>query len=344
MPVIAVRPCNWPELGRGRQVMDIYEAMAGRPETIGAFFEHTGTTIAVLIDKEYIITDCNANLTRTLYVPAKPVGRYLGDLLCPMEEEEFSLIISKHNQALLPQILRICYTEILYRCYTFGLEEGYLVLGDRMGSTDNEVLESMSLLNNELSTLSRELSRKNRELEAANAKISELSRTDPLTRLANRRYFSERYSEFFSLARRQGHPLSVVMLDIDFFKHVNDTYGHAAGDKVLQAFGELLQNDCREEDLPARFGGEEFIVCLPHVDIQQAVAFSERVRQKIRAQDILQTGEQITISAGVAGLNSQDSQDELINRADKALYRAKTEGRNRVVVDESMGSSYVTES
>ncbi|MFP4049609.1 MAG: GGDEF domain-containing protein [Desulfovermiculus sp.] len=313
--------------------MDIYAAIAGHPEMVRAFFEHTGTTVAVLTDEKYTIMDCNANLTRTLYVPEKPVGRFLGDLLCPLESDQFSLIVSKHHQTLLPQILRICYTEILYRCYTFALDEAYFLVGDRLGSTDNEILESMSLLNNELSSMSRELSRKNRELEAANAKISELSRTDPLTKLANRRYFNERYAEFFSLAQRQSMPLSMVMLDIDFFKHVNDTYGHETGDKVLQTFGELLRNDCREEDFPARFGGEEFIVCLPHASLDQAVAFSERVRQKLMAQDILQTGERITVSAGVVGLTNQDSQDELINRADKALYRAKSEGRNRVVVD-----------
>lgn len=313
--------------------MNINDILATHPDLVWSFFEHTGTTVVVLTDENYIIQDCNANLTRSLYVPDKPVGRFLGELLCPMEDTEFSLIVSRQGQTFLPQILKICYSEILYRCYTFAFKQTYFLIGDRLGSTENEVLESMSVLNNELSTLGRELSRKNKELQEANTRISELVRTDPLTRLANRRYFQERYTEIFSLARRKGLPLSVVMMDIDFFKTVNDTYGHAAGDKVLTAFGELLLNDCREEDLAARFGGEEFIVCLPHTALDKALAFAERVRQEFGSGDILNNGHKITISAGIAEIEPQDSPDDLINRADRALYRAKTEGRNQVVVD-----------
>ncbi|MFP4035872.1 MAG: GGDEF domain-containing protein [Desulfovermiculus sp.] len=313
--------------------MNINEILATHPDMVWSFLEHTGTTVVVLTDDNYIIQDCNANLTRSLYVPDKPVGRFLGELLCPMEDSEFLLTISRQGQTFLPQILKICYTDILYRCYTFAFQESYFLIGDRLGSTDNEVLESMSVLNNELSTLGRELSRKNKELQEANSRISELVRTDPLTRLANRRYFQERYTEIFSLARRKDLPLSVVMMDIDFFKTVNDTYGHAAGDRVLTAFGELLRNDCREEDLAARFGGEEFIVCLPHTALEKALTFAERVRQEFHSGDILDNGHKITISSGVAEIEPQDSPDELINRADKALYRAKSEGRNRVVVD-----------
>ena len=317
------------------KIMNIYEAIARHPDLIGTFFEHSGTTLIVLTDENYIVLDCNDNLTRTLYVPNKPVGRFLGDFVCSMEDQEFSLIVSKQNQKPLPQIVRICYTEILYRFYTFACQDGYLLIGDRMGSTDNEVLESMSLLNNELSSMSREMSQKNRELEDAYAQISELVRTDHLTKLANRRYFQERYAELYSLARRQAMPLSVVMFDLDHFKSVNDTYGHAAGDKVLEAFGQQLLNDCREEDIAARFGGEEFIVCLPHSGAEQARAFGERVRQELSAQDILGNGHKITLSAGIADLQSEDSQEALINRADRALYQAKTAGRDQAVVDKT---------
>ncbi|WP_051564401.1 GGDEF domain-containing protein [Desulfovermiculus halophilus] len=312
--------------------MTIKEILAQHPDLVWSFFEHTGTTIVVLTDEQYVITDCNANLTRALYVPSKPVGRYLGELLCPLEDTDFSLIVSMQGQTFLPQILRICYTEVLYRCYTFAFQNTYFVLGDRLGSTDNEVLESMSALNNELSTLGRELSKKNRELEEANARISELMRTDPLTKLANRRFFQERFGQMFSLAQRQHLPLSVVMLDIDHFKAVNDTFGHAAGDKVLAALGDLLQKGTREEDLAARFGGEEFIVCLPHTRAGQAWDFAQRIRSELAGLDILSNGYTITISAGAAELVGGDSVDELINRADKALYRAKEAGRDRVVI------------
>lgn len=315
--------------------MNIYEAIARHPDLIGTFFEHSGTTLIVLIDENYIVFDCNESLIRTLYVPNKPVGRFLGDFVCSMEDQEFSLIVSKQHQKPLPQILRICYTEILYRFYTFACRNGYLLLGDRLGSTDNEVLESISLLNNELSSMSREISQKNRKLEDAYAQISELVRTDHLTKLANRRYFQERYAELYSLARRQAMSLSVVMFDIDYFKSVNDTYGHAAGDKVLETIGERLLNGCREEDIAARFGGEEFIVCLPHIGAGQALAFGERIREDLSAQDILGNGHKITLSTGIAELKAEDSQEALINRADRALYQAKEAGRDRAVVDET---------
>jgi diguanylate cyclase (GGDEF)-like protein len=302
---------------------------------VWSFFEHTGTTIVVLTDQQYQIIDCNANLTRNLYVPDKPVGRFLGDVICPMEDTPFSLILSVQGQSFLPQILRICYTDTLYRCYTFAFEDKYFVIGDRLAITDNEVLESMSVLNNELSTLGRELGKKNRELREANAKISKLVRTDPLTKLANRRFFEERYTEMFSLAQRQQVPLSIVMMDIDYFKTVNDTYGHAAGDKVLSALGHLLLKYCREEDLVARLGGEEFIICLPYTQVDQAMAFAQRIRGQLAGMDILDNRHKITISAGVAEIRPEDTQEGLINRADKSLYQAKELGRDQAVHSEA---------
>lgn len=312
----------------------ILEAVKNNPDIMSAFLDASGTVIAVLTDENYIISDCSQNLPRSLHLPDKPLGRYLGNLLCPLEGEEFSLLVSRELGAMLPSMLKLCYTDILYRCYAFEVENGFLMLGDRMGGTDNEVLESMSMLNNELSELSRELGKKNREIEKANQKITELSRTDPLTGLANRRYFQERYEEAFAFSKRHEFPLSLVMMDIDHFKHVNDAYGHDAGDEVLKAFGAILKDSCRTEDFPARFGGEEFIAFLPRTAQNEALVFGNRVRKAFSSADILHNGENITISAGIAELKpEEDTREGLVRRADQALYEAKEKGRNRCEIN-----------
>lgn len=311
--------------------MKLFDAIRNNPEIISAFFNASGTVMAVATDENYIIVACNENLTRTLHAPEKPLGRHLGDILCALEpDEQFSLLTSRQDGGLTPQMMKVCYTEILYKCYAFEVEGGFLLLGDRMGGTDNEVLETMSLLNNELSVLTRELGKKNRDLEKAHAKITELSRTDPLTGLANRRYFKERYEEEFSLARRRGLALSVVMMDLDHFKRVNDTLGHDAGDEVLKVFAWILKQNCRLEDFPARFGGEEFIVFLPHTAQDRAMAFGDRLRQVLSDVDVLEDrGYKITVSVGIAELKTEDTPQGLIKRADEALYEAKAQGRDR---------------
>lgn len=312
--------------------MNLHEILSAQPDIISAFLGVSGTTIAVVTDENYYILDCNANLPRTLHTPDKPVGRYIGDILCPMEDEPFSLLVSGNVRELLPQMMRVCYTEVLYKCYTVPAGDGFLILGDRVGGTDNEVLESMSLLNNELSTISRELGRKNRELEKAYRKITELSRTDALTGLANREYFRQRCEEMFALSQRHQSQLSLVMMDLDNFKQVNDTYGHDAGDAVLAAFGALVRENCREGDFPARFGGEEFIAFLPHTPANDALNFADRLRNLLSQQDILENGHKITLSAGISAFRAGDSLDELIKRADNALYQAKHQGRNRCAI------------
>ncbi len=311
--------------------MRIADIIRTNPETLVAFLEHTDTILAVVTDEKQMIVNCNGNLTRNLHTSQKPVGRPIVDILCPVgESETLSLYHSRAPDSLFPQILKICYTEAVYRCYAFEIDGGgLLLLGDHMGKTNNDVLQSMSLLNNEMTILSRELGKKNRDLEAANRKITELMRTDSLTGLANRRYFEERFEEAFSLARRNSFPLSLILLDLDHFKQVNDTYGHDAGDRVLKIMGSILCELGRLEDLPARFGGEEFIVFLPHTDADGAIALADRVRNTISHTDILENGYTVTASAGVARFEAGDSNDGLIKRADDALYRAKSLGRNR---------------
>ncbi|MBE0508956.1 MAG: GGDEF domain-containing protein [Marinospirillum sp.] len=157
--------------------------------------------------------------------------------------------------------------------------------------------------------------------------------TDSLTQLNNRRALYQRAEVFWGLSHRRQLPLSVVVLDIDHFKNFNDTYGHAFGDEVLKKLAQCIRENIREQDLAARWGGEEFILLMPNTTVDQAVNFAERLLQVLRKTLMEYEGAQVRITAsfGVAQVNQQDNNlDDLIQRADQALYRAKNEGRNRV--------------
>ena len=175
------------------------------------------------------------------------------------------------------------------------------------------------------------------ELRAANAQLEELSRSDPLTGLANRRHFDEVKDVEFRRAQRLNQPLSVLLCDVDFFKRYNDTYGHALGDDCLRLIAQALRETFgRAGELAARIGGEEFAVLLPAVDAGQAHAAAERLREALAGHDIPHSASQVaprvTLSIGVAQFDPQtmDRFDALLHRADQALYRAKRQGRDRV--------------
>jgi len=163
---------------------------------------------------------------------------------------------------------------------------------------------------------------------------------DPLIGIYNRRHLNLKLAEEIKRAHRYNFQLSMLLLDIDHFKNVNDTYGHYIGDLVLKSLGHLLLKNVRETDIVARFGGEEIAVIAPHTSVLAAADLAERLRQVVETSVIVPANEQedrqavtISISIGVAGLDRQivDKQS-LIERTDEALYRAKQKGRNRVVV------------
>lgn len=164
-----------------------------------------------------------------------------------------------------------------------------------------------------------------------------LAVTDELTGLYNRRYFERHLTIMLEKAREQARNMAVMLLDMDFFKAVNDTHGHDAGDAVLKEFALRLRRNIRGVDLACRFGGEEFVVLMPDTDMRQAEGVAERVRAAV-AEARFAVGEgvalPVTVSVGVAMSETEgDTPDHMIKRADIALYRAKREGRNRVVLD-----------
>lgn len=175
------------------------------------------------------------------------------------------------------------------------------------------------------------------ELEASQ-RLYERSVRDGLTRLYNRGHLNERLTAEFAYARRHGAPLCVLLLDLDHFKSINDSCGHAAGDHVLVATADALLQVVRAEDLVARYGGEEFVVLARGIDATGAVAFAERIRRHIAGLRIQISARseplRVTTSVGVAHLASIDceSQEQLLAAADAALYEAKAAGRDRVVL------------
>jgi diguanylate cyclase (GGDEF)-like protein len=171
------------------------------------------------------------------------------------------------------------------------------------------------------------------ELEEINKKLSIVAQTDELTKLANRKKLLEEIEVEIERFKRHNVPFSVIMIDIDFFKKVNDTFGHLTGDRVLQSFAQILKRNIRPFDIAGRFGGEEFVVVVSGAGIEEAKRVAERLRKKVEEYVFEGVGK-ITASFGVAEYKPGMSVEDLLKSADSALYKAKKLGRNRVVTIE----------
>jgi len=164
-----------------------------------------------------------------------------------------------------------------------------------------------------------------------NAKLEKLSTTDPLTNLYNRRYLNKHIKNAYNLANRYSTPFSIILMDIDNFKNVNDSYGHDEGDIVLKKVSSILLKQSRSNDIVGRWGGEEFLIICSHSHSEAATVVAEKVCRTIE-KEVLCQNNSITASFGVAEFKHEDKYGQLVINADKALYQAKDEGKNRVVV------------
>jgi diguanylate cyclase (GGDEF)-like protein len=170
---------------------------------------------------------------------------------------------------------------------------------------------------------------------ADNRRLEALATTDPLTRVLNRRALLDRLNAEVDRVRRFNGVLSLLVIDVDHFKPVNDTYGHLAGDSVLRQLGALLDDAVRTVDIVARYGGEEFVMLLPETNREGGILFAERLRDRIASKPFdvgIEKPVHLTVSIGIASFPSPrvTTTEDLFARADEALYRAKSGGRNRV--------------
>ncbi|WP_028949772.1 sensor domain-containing diguanylate cyclase [Sulfurihydrogenibium subterraneum] len=156
---------------------------------------------------------------------------------------------------------------------------------------------------------------------------------DPLTGVLTRRGFNLILQKHFEISELTGLPISIIIADIDFFKRINDTYGHLAGDEALKHFVKIIKQNLRKSDYVFRFGGEEFIILLPNTSLEEAVAIAEKIRESLENTPLIYNGKEIKITAsfGVKEINPTEHTEKVIEEVDKKLYQAKESGRNKVV-------------
>ena len=212
--------------------------------------------------------------------------------------------------------------------------EGLRSLVEGLVRATRDMEEHNTRLETSLKASKHEINQLQTNLEA----VRNESLTDPLTSLANRKYFDMALEKFIAQSAASGEPLALLLADIDHFKNFNDTYGHLTGDQVLRLVAMALKQNVKGQDIAARYGGEEFAIILPNTTLRSALTVADHVRRAVMTKELMKrsTGEhlgRITVSVGAATLHEDESAPSLIERADNALYAAKHYGRNRVMCE-----------
>ena len=239
-------------------------------------------------------------------------------------------------------VVRIRNLPVIVMTTAEGMSEKHLAFLNGANDFLNKPVDSLEL--QARVNVHHRLARTIHELEESQAALAELATTDPLTKLKNRRLFYTQAEQNLVACRRYGKDMSLLLLDIDHFKKVNDTFGHHAGDEVLVKVASLLAHMVRGIDMVARFGGEEFAVLLPETNRLGAAVLAERIRTSVEQENIVVEGRNIPVrvSIGVATLAAEEveSIDQLLSIADRRLYLAKNGGRNRICVDDDGKSHF----
>lgn len=244
--------------------------------------------------------------------------------------EEDRIKYEKQDQGLLRQLNSIHYEEDFIFSdgkmhQTLYWNKGFLVQSTGERGMVGEIVDI-----SEQKELERKLSVSVDKLELANKVAKKAYHTDFATGLANRYVLNECLPELILKAKKKKSPLTAFIADLDNFKNINDTYGHAVGDEVLVAFANVMQYVCRKDDVCIRYGGEEFLVLMPETNVSEATAVAEKICKEISDKSILEDGKKVTVSIGATQYIIGENVDHWINRADKALYIKKNSGKNGV--------------
>jgi len=290
-------------------------------------FNESGIPI-IIIDKDFNIlsksTGCDdligLNGEKNLFDLI--VDKYPSQLNFPEkgESEKFRIPIFGKEKTIVEMVGKI-----------INIGDLFILIFKKILESRNKVVEKISAMNDEMVDLSRELNKKNIELERTKKRIEKIMKTDPLTKLLNRRDLYTFLNEEIDKYKRFGYPVVLMMMDLDHFKEINDNYGHDKGDLVLQAFSNLIKKSIRKKDMAFRFGGEEFLVILTETDLESGRQIAERIRLNQREYSNSEIPEIPTVSIGLTAYgNEKDSMKKVLKRVDEALYLAKNNGRNRI--------------
>ena len=266
-------------------------------------------------------------------------------ILAPISEISLSLVMEKHQDQVFSEVIELRNKTLLgvvvlvalIGLFAYLISRGIISPLERLTDAAGKVAEGDLDVNipverhDELGTTTQVFNDMVGQLRQSRERLEQLSTTDSLTQLANRKHIMERLTAHLERFRRNGTSFSVMLVDADHFKRINDSNGHVVGDKVLRRLGETFQRLLRTVDVAGRYGGEEFLIVLDETRGAEALQTAERIRLAIESSEVNIAGFTIrfTVSIGVAEIAPGEDEDQLIARADAALYRAKREGRNR---------------
>ncbi len=299
------------------------------PVARSLLFEQLGDGVLVL-DTGGRLLDANRAARRVLHIPRGIYGKHIWDLL-PQWRDLGDRVRAQGSDPQFEVQGRIDPSRF-YEVSVIRLTDnrtrpsGYLV--SLRDITERKRTE------NELHRMNVRLQRQVRKISSLHDELQEQAIRDPLTGLYNRRYLDETLEREFSRARRADYPISVILIDVDEFKRVNDTYSHKAGDRVLRSLGEMIQHHVRAADIPCRYGGEEFVIILPETPIEVGVQRAEQLRAQFEAARFFKGQEPLvpTLSIGVASYPSDGrSAAKVLHAADLAMYASKSLGGNKAI-------------
>ncbi len=292
-------------------------------------FNESGIPI-IIIDKDFNILSKSSGCDNLIGLNGEKnlfdliVDKYPRQLIFPEkgESEKFRIPIFGKEKTVVEMIGKI-----------INIGDLFILIFKKILESRNKVVEKISAMNDEMVDLSRELNKKNIELERTKKRIEKIMKTDPLTKLLNRRDLYTFLNEEIDKYKKFEYPFVLMMMDLDHFKEINDKYGHDKGDVVLQAFSNLIKKSIRKKDKAFRFGGEEFLVILAETDLESGRQIAERIRLNQKEYSNSEIPKIPTVSIGLTAFgNEKDSMKKVLKRVDDALYLAKNNGRNRIEV------------